>query len=167
MELYYHSFYTAAGWIAVLSAGKGPVKNTLPQSSEEKALVLLGISKLDALLSPDRFEKLERQFNDYFKGYNVYFSDELDLSKATPFQLEVWQTARLIPYGETRSYLWVANKIGKPRASRAVGQALGRNPLPIIIPCHRVIGDNGKPVGYSGGLEVKLKLLGIEGINLY
>jgi methylated-DNA-[protein]-cysteine S-methyltransferase len=74
----------------------------------------------------------------------------------------VWEITRLIPYGETRSYAWVAEQIGQPRAVRAVGQALGKNPLPIIIPCHRVITSNGKLGGFGGGLEMKKRLLSLE-----
>jgi len=74
----------------------------------------------------------------------------------------VWQATRLIPYGETRSYLWVAVQIGKPGAARAVGQALGRNPLPVIIPCHRVIASDGGLGGFTGGLVMKRRLLELE-----
>ncbi len=90
------------------------------------------------------------------------FPDELDLSTATPFQRQVWEKTRLIPYGETRSYSWVAEQIGKPGAARAVGQALGRNPLPIIIPCHRVVASDGKLCGFAGGLGMKRRLLSLE-----
>jgi len=90
------------------------------------------------------------------------FPDRLDLSGATPFQRMVWEATRLIPYGETRSYAWVAGQVNKPGAARAVGQALGRNPLPIIIPCHRVIRGDGSLGGFSNGLEVKERLLHLE-----
>jgi methylated-DNA-[protein]-cysteine S-methyltransferase len=76
----------------------------------------------------------------------------------------VWEKARLIPYGETRSYMWLARQIGKPQAARAVGQALGRNPLPVIVPCHRVIASDGSPGGFTGGLHRKKMLLKLEGL---
>ena len=98
----------------------------------------------------------------YFGGHKATFPDELDLSRATPFQRKVWEVTALISYGETRSYAWVAEQMGKPRASRAVGQALGKNPLPIIIPCHRVLSSDGKLGGYSGGLEMKRHFLSLE-----
>jgi len=98
----------------------------------------------------------------YFTGQRVDFPDRLDLSGATPFQRGVWQAARLIPYGETRSYAWVAGQIGKPKAARAVGQALGRNPLPLIVPCHRVLAADGGIGGFSGGVEMKKYLLAHE-----
>ena len=102
------------------------------------------------------------RLKDYFNGNRVDFPDKLNLSGATPFQREVWQAARRIPYGETRSYAWVAGQMRKPEAARAVGQALGRNLLPVIIPCHRVIASNGGAGGFSGGLEMKRFLLNLE-----
>jgi len=99
----------------------------------------------------------------YFAGHRVDFTDKLDLSAATAFQREVWEAARLVPCGETRSYKWVAGQIKKPKAVRAVGQALGRNPLPVIIPCHRVLAGNGGLGGFTGGLEMKRFLLRLEG----
>ncbi len=83
----------------------------------------------------------------------------------TQFQKAVWRATAGIPYGETRSYAWVAKRIGNPRAVRAVGQALGANPVPIIIPCHRVIGSSGKLCGFAGGLALKQRLLELENRN--
>jgi methylated-DNA-[protein]-cysteine S-methyltransferase len=163
MELYYYAFNTAAGWLAAVASSKGLVKITLPQGTKQQSLDLLDIAKDDASLSPDRFADLAQRFRDYFEGKKISFPDRLDISSATPFQRDVWQAARLIPYGETKSYGWVAENINKHGAARAVGQALGKNPLPIIIPCHRVIGSNGNLTGFSGGLEVKNRLLRLEG----
>ncbi len=166
MELYYTVFKTAAGWIAVLASAEGLLENSFPVISKENALNSLHIARYNGLFSPspNRFSDLSQRFNDYFDGKKTAFADRLDISSATPFQRNVWETARMIPYGETRSYRWLAEKIGKPYAARAVGQALGKNPLPIIIPCHRVIGSTGSITGFSGGLDVKRQLLGIEGI---
>lgn len=98
----------------------------------------------------------------YLSGHRTTFPDKLDLSQATHFQHEVWEKTRLIPYGETRSYAWVAEQIKKPRAMRAVGQALGKNPIPIIVPCHRVVASDGKLGGFGGGVEMKRHLLSLE-----
>ncbi len=114
-----------------------------------------------------RFAGLIERLHAYFNGSRVTFPDKLDLSAATPFQAMVWEITRLIPYGETRSYRWVAEQIGQPAAVRAVGQALARNPLPIIIPCHRVIGSNGTLGGFSGGLVMKQKLLRLEHLKTF
>ena len=86
-------------------------------------------------------------------------------SSGTAFELRVWAALRTIPYGETRSYGAIAAAIGSPRAARAVGMANHRNPLPILIPCHRVIGADGSLTGYAGGLETKRRLLALEGIT--
>ncbi|HMC59321.1 MAG TPA: methylated-DNA--[protein]-cysteine S-methyltransferase [Candidatus Solibacter sp.] len=83
--------------------------------------------------------------------------------QGTPFQLRVWRQLGTIPYGETRSYLQIATAIGSPAAVRAVGAANGANPIPIVVPCHRVIGASGKLVGYGGGLPLKKRLLELEG----
>jgi methylated-DNA-[protein]-cysteine S-methyltransferase len=109
----------------------------------------------------DPFRAAKRQLEEYFDGSRHEF--ELDLApKATPFQSQVLQYLRSIPYGETRSYLDVAKAIGNPRAVRAVGGANGNNPIPIIIPCHRVIGRNGTLTGFGGGIETKRYLLDLE-----
>ena len=101
------------------------------------------------------------QFNAYFAGELREF-DLLLAPRGTPFQLSVWRALAEIPYGETTSYGAVAEKIGRPSASRAVGAATGANPLPIVLPCHRVIGSNGALVGFGGGLDVKEALLDAE-----
>lgn len=106
----------------------------------------------------------EAQLREYFAGARRTF--DLPLAPhGTAFQQRVWMALRAIPYGETCTYGELA-AIGSPNASRAVGMANHRNPIPIIIPCHRVIGANGTLTGYAGGLEVKRKLLALEGINI-
>ncbi|KPJ48316.1 MAG: hypothetical protein AMJ38_05620 [Dehalococcoidia bacterium DG_22] len=99
----------------------------------------------------------------YARGEPVAFPDALDFAAATPFQRAVWQATQEIPYGQTRSYGWLAARVGKPRAARAVGQAMAANPWPIIVPCHRVISSNGRLGGYGGGLDMKERLLLLEG----
>ena len=107
------------------------------------------------------FGETSRQLTAYFAGQLRTF--DLPLApQGTPFQLQVWQTLPEIPYGQTLSYGALAQKIGNPKASRAVGAANGQNPLPILIPCHRVIGANGRLTGFAGGLETKKALLSLE-----
>jgi methylated-DNA-[protein]-cysteine S-methyltransferase len=106
----------------------------------------------------------ERQLREYFAGQRQTFTVPVDVA-GTPFQRRVWQALRTIPFGETRSYAEIATQIGHPRAVRAVGAANGRNPLPIVAPCHRVIGSNGTLTGFAGGLENKARLLALEGIS--
>lgn len=161
-ELKYVTFNTDMGWLGILASAKGLVGTTLPQRSAQEARQRLGDNVNHATWSPPLFEDLVGRFKAYFSGQKVDFPDELDLSRGTVFQRKVWETARLIPYGETRSYGWVAERAGRPRAARAVGQAMGRNPLAIIVPCHRVVASGGKLGGFGGGLEMKRRLLCLE-----
>jgi methylated-DNA-[protein]-cysteine S-methyltransferase len=108
--------------------------------------------------------KTERQLGEYFAGKRKAFSIALDM-RGTRFQKDVWEALLAIPFGETRSYGQLATKLGNPRATRAVGAANGRNPISIIVPCHRVIGSSGKLTGFAGGLETKAHLLSLEEKN--
>jgi methylated-DNA-[protein]-cysteine S-methyltransferase len=112
-----------------------------------------------------RFEEVVAQLAAYFGGTRKAFDVRLDAS-GTPFQRRVWDAMRDIPYGETISYGELAQRIGNPRAVRAVGRASGANPIAVIVPCHRVIGANGSLTGYGGGLDRKAKLLALEGVRV-
>jgi len=161
-ELFYCIFSTAAGRVGVLASETGLLRVTLPRPSASEAKEQLGDSINQAVNSPELFQDLIERLGAYYDGHQVDFPDKLDFSEATAFQREVWAASRLIPYGQTRSYTWVAEHIGKPKAVRAVGQALGRNPLPVIVPCHRVLAIDGAIGGFSGGLEMKRFLLRLE-----
>jgi len=102
------------------------------------------------------------ELEEYFAGSRRQFTFPLDL-RGTDFQLACWRALVLIPYGETRSYADIARVVGKPNAFRAVGMANNRNPVAIVVPCHRVIASDGTLCGYGGGLDVKRKLLELEG----
>jgi len=106
--------------------------------------------------------EVERQLGEYFGGRRKTFALKLDLA-GTAFQRKVWNTLLTIPFGETRSYAQIARQIGSPAAVRAVGAANGKNPVSIVAPCHRVIGSTGKLTGFAGGLDVKARLLSLEG----
>ena len=103
-----------------------------------------------------------KELHEYFEHGREEFMQEIEIPEGTEFEKKVWLALKDIPYGETRTYKWLAGKIGRPNASRAVGQALGRNPLPIILPCHRIIESDGSLGGYSGGINIKRRLLDIE-----
>jgi methylated-DNA-[protein]-cysteine S-methyltransferase len=103
----------------------------------------------------------ERQLGEYFAGRRTEFTVALDMV-GTPFQKKVWEALLTIPFGETRTYADIARQIGNPKASRAMGAANGRNPVSIIVPCHRAIGSNGALTGYAGGLDAKHYLLTLE-----
>jgi methylated-DNA-[protein]-cysteine S-methyltransferase len=110
---------------------------------------------------PDVFDETKTQLDAYFKGERRDF--DLPLApEGTAFQKAVWQALRKIPYGSVTTYRWVAEQVGNPRAVRAVGGANGKNPLPIVVPCHRVIGCNGTLTGFGGGLDVKKRLIDLE-----
>jgi len=164
--LFYCVFGTLQGWMGVLASEAGLRRCTLPRYSAEDAAKELGSDTTRASLSQGPFEDLIARFKTYFQAERVEFPDWLDLSRATDFQRQVWEVARTIPWGESRSYQWLASHIGKPRAARAVGQALGQNPLPLIIPCHRVLTTDGKLGGFTGGLDMKRLLLKTEGVTV-
>ncbi len=110
---------------------------------------------------PPLLQQAVRELGEYFSGRRRSFTLPL-APEGTPFQHRVWEALREIPYGSTCSYGEIAAAIGNPKASRAVGMANNRNPLPVLIPCHRVIGADGRLVGYGGGLDIKKKLLALE-----
>lgn len=116
------------------------------------------------LHNPDEpvLKEAEDQLVRYFSGALRSFDLPLDLSMGTPFQRLAWQTLLTIPWGETISYGQLAQRMGRPPAARAAGAAIGRNPLSIIVPCHRVVGSNGSLTGYAGGLHRKVALLQLE-----
>lgn len=103
----------------------------------------------------------QQQLEEYFQGIRTAFDLPLHLH-GTPFQISVWEALRRIPYGETRSYRDIAEEIGNPNSYRAVGLANNKNPISVVIPCHRVIGANGDMIGYGGGLNKKRRLLELE-----
>jgi methylated-DNA-[protein]-cysteine S-methyltransferase len=116
------------------------------------------------ILETDILKEAARQLQDYLAGKLRKF--DLPLTPAgTEFMQRVWESLRTIPYGETRSYQEIAQDVGSRKAARAVGLACNRNPIPIFIPCHRVIGAGGKLTGYRGGLEIKSKLLALEAVS--
>jgi methylated-DNA-[protein]-cysteine S-methyltransferase len=120
---------------------------------------------IDVVEDPGRTAELRQQLEEYFAGERRDFDLRL-APEGTPFERSVWDELRKIPFGETRSYGEIAQAIGRPGAARAVGRANGANPIPIVVPCHRVIGSDGSLTGFGGGLEAKSRLLEIEGRRL-
>lgn len=146
---------TPLGWITVEEAGGALVAVDLPAAYGAAAAA----DSAEAT-TPTRgvLASARRQLDEYFAGTRSVF--DLPLAPVgTPFQRKVWSELSKIPYGETCSYADIAKRIGRATACRAVGSANGRNPIPIIIPCHRVIGASGKLVGYAGGIDTKQWLL--------
>jgi O-6-methylguanine DNA methyltransferase len=110
-----------------------------------------------------QLEETRRQLLDYLAGRRNTFDVPLDLSQGTSFQRQVWRTLQRVPYGKLRSYQWIAARVGGRHYARAVGNAVGANPLPIIVPCHRIVAHDASLGGFSGGLSIKRKLLSLEG----
>jgi methylated-DNA-[protein]-cysteine S-methyltransferase len=149
---------------------KSPVGKLTLVANENKLVAILWENeklnrvKLPALQSNKNHPvliEIEKQLGEYFEGTRTEFTIPLEF-KGTEFQKKVWKTLQKIPYGKTYSYSQLAEKIGSPKSSRAVGAANGKNPLSIVCPCHRVIGKSGKLVGFAGGLKNKVYLLELE-----
>jgi methylated-DNA-[protein]-cysteine S-methyltransferase len=115
---------------------------------------------------PRRIDAVRRELDEYFEGQRTEFDMPLDVSRVPEFQRVVLHELALVPYGEVTTYGALAARVGKPRAARAVGGAMNRNPIPIVLPCHRVIGASGSLTGYGGGLDRKRALLKLEGALL-
>ena len=128
-----------------------------------QSLCALTFQKPNGILRSDNSPSgVLRELTEYFEKGRDHFSLKTTFTRGTEFDHKVWLALRKIPYGETRTYKWLAEKIGKPGAGRAVGQSLSRNPLPIILPCHRIIESDGSIGGYSAGIDIKRRLLDIE-----
>lgn len=156
-------FDTCVGWMGIVGSTYGLRRVILPQKSKETVLARVISFGCDGEeYDPVQFGDLPERFRRYWEGEATAFTDKIDLSGATYFQQNVWRAVQAIPYGETRSYSWVAARVGCPKAVRAVGQALAKNPVPIVVPCHRVIASDGSLGGFSGGSGMKKYLLHLE-----
>jgi methylated-DNA-[protein]-cysteine S-methyltransferase len=166
-EYAYTIVKTTAGWVG-LAGRDGKVSSIeMPAPNPEEALSKLRAGINGRLVESNQgFEELARQLRDYFDGRKTGFNFEPDLDGLTEFQKNVLRATMTVPYGAVVSYQWIAQKAGRPRAYRAAGNALGRNPIPLAIPCHRVVGTDHKLHGFTGGLHWKVKLLELEGIRL-
>jgi len=164
MEQYYELVKTRYGWVGLSYTDRGLTALTFPKQDRARALFELK-QRAKGTLRPGKAhgKKLREKLEVYFAGQPVSFDDHVDVERATPFQREVWKALQAIPYGELRSYKEVAKAIGRPRATRAVGRAVGSNPVPILIPCHRVICHDGSLGGFSSGIGWKKRLLSLEG----
>lgn len=154
-------FGTTIGRLGILASSRGIHTVLLPGTPGEEAIDSWQKEEDHDILSL-YLKDLIRRLKSYLCGNRETFPDRLDFSGATHFQRSVWQAARLITYGETRSYGWLAGYINRPMAARAVGQALSKNRLPIVVPCHRIINSSGAIGGFNGGAGLKARLLQTE-----
>ena len=152
----------------VMKSPFGNIAVTVSSHGLQELKLCIGNSWLAPALKPPRTpfgKEVRDQLKDYFAKKRTNFDLQLDL-QGTDFQKKVWNELRKIPYGRTVSYGHIAQRIGNPKAARAVGSANNKNPLWIIVPCHRVVGSKGKLTGYAGGLDMKAYLLQLEGALL-
>jgi len=178
-KLEYDVFRVSLGWCAAARGRKGICGLVLPMSSRETAEVeilrLAGVPRLADRGMPTRNQRalrpLAHAIARYFDGWTVKNFGEfpLDLSSGTLFQQRVWQVIGRIPRGQVRTYRWIGVEIGRPKAVRAIGQAVGANPIPLLVPCHRVVGSDGSLVGFSaaGGIGLKMKMLDLEKVRMH
>jgi methylated-DNA-[protein]-cysteine S-methyltransferase len=158
-------FYTPWGWMGVSETKKGINAVVLPKASRQ--VVASELQTASAALPDDevtsRLREVRKQLTEYLAGTRTSFNLPLDFSRGTNFQRRVWRTLRRISYGHVQSYQWVADRVGGRQYARAVGNAVGANPIPIMIPCHRIVAQDASLGGFSGGLPTKRKLLALEG----
>ncbi|MBE3582408.1 MAG: methylated-DNA--[protein]-cysteine S-methyltransferase [Thermoanaerobacteraceae bacterium] len=162
--IYWERRPSPLGYLTVALSSQGVCRLSFPNEGPAEVQAALKVIFPGATIkeNPGIAREVFRQLEEYFSGRRRTFEVSLDL-RGTPFQLRVWEALRAIPYGATCSYGDIARGIGKPKAARAVGRAIGSNPVGIIVPCHRVIGASGDLRGFGGGLEVKERLLKLEG----
>jgi len=167
-KLRFHLCETRLGWIGLVLSPRGPTgvclrATTTPRPSRDEAL--REVSEMGALEPAGEAEAgdLPRRLQAFAEGRRVDLSADIDWGGVSAFRRAVLEETMRIPAGETRSYGWLARKVGRPRAARAVGRVMATNPLPIVVPCHRVVASDGSLHGYGGGLDVKAALLRLEG----
>ena len=164
----YAAIETELGWVGVICSARGICATTLPRPTPIDAVDRLPLAAADQEASVETVGALAEQIDAIIRDEPATLALPLDLASGTPFQQAVWRAVLTIPAGETRSYGWVAAEIGCPRGAHAVGQAISRNPLPLLVPCHRVVAADGSLGGYGAGVEslpTKRSLLRREGVH--
>ena len=160
--LLYTIFNTPFGKTGVAVTPVGVCRVMLSISKESDFVQMLKTLHPSPKKLPNQLIGIEKEFQLYFNKKLKKFSFRPDLRQGTLFQQRVWKKLTSIPFGKTRSYQWLATAIGKPKAFRAAGNANGKNPIPVIVPCHRVIRKNGELGGFTGGIHLKQYLLDLE-----
>ena len=161
--VYYTAMRTPVGRLFVAATVAGLARVSFDASEASFVADLRKQLKMNVVKSAEKIADIVSQLEAYFAGKRRAFDIPVDLSQATPFQRSVLMAARGVSMGQVTTYGEIAKRIGHPKASRAVGQALGHNPVPIVVPCHRVVSSGGGLGGYTGGLSIKRRLLEMEG----
>ena len=164
LDVAYDLVDSPVGALLVAATERGLCRIAFDTDPERDLDELARLHGARVLRSPGPLAQVQRELDEYFEGRRTAFDLQVDLGPAPAFQRLVLEELARVPYGETATYGGLAARIGKARAARAVGGALNRNPIPIVLPCHRVVGASGKLVGYAGGLERKQALLTLEGV---
>ncbi len=151
------TFLDQPRYVGLLKTDRGLARVTLPVASREAALAELAPTLNGAREDASAFGDLPERLRRYFASEAVSLDDAVDMASLTPFARHVLDATRRIPRGATRSYGWLASAAGSPKGARAAGQALARNPVPIVVPCHRVVGASGALCGFAGGAGVSMK----------
>jgi methylated-DNA-[protein]-cysteine S-methyltransferase len=154
------------GPLLVAATERGLLRVSFDPKPEEEIERIAASVGPRVLRAPQRLDPVRRELDEYFAGRRRGFDLSLDLRGITPFGERVLGELALVPFGETATYSQLAARAGNPKAPRAVGMIMNRNPVPIVLPCHRIVGANGSLVGYGGGLERKEALLRLEGVLL-
>jgi methylated-DNA-[protein]-cysteine S-methyltransferase len=154
------------GPLLVAATDRGIVRISFSRDGDSELEAMARVAGPRVLRAPRAVDDVKRELDEYFAGSRQAFDLAVDLRGAAPFTIEVLGELSRVPFGETSTYGALAARVGRPQAARAVGMVMNRNPVPIVLPCHRVVGANGSLVGYAGGLEVKEKLLRLEGVLL-
>jgi len=162
LRVRYLVYTSPIGMVYVASTEKGLCSSSLGGTEADFRSALRNASGFDAARDDEFFSELKGELDAYFSGKRISFTSPIDWLQGTAFQQSVWEALRKIPYGETRSYKDVAQAVERARAYRAVGQAVGSNPVPLIVPCHRVVRSDGSLGGFGSGLPLKRRLLEIE-----
>lgn len=162
-KLRFYLCETRLGWIGLVLSARGLKATTLPRPSRDEAL--RDVAELGAVEPAPESEAgdLPRRLRAFADGGRVDLTLDIDWGGISPFRRVLLEETMRVPAGETRSYGWLARRVGRPRAARAVGRVMATNPFPIVVPCHRVVASDGSLRGYGGGLDLKAALLRLEG----
>jgi methylated-DNA-[protein]-cysteine S-methyltransferase len=166
LDVGYDVVATPIGELFVAASDRGLAAISYDTEPEEQLERLARIAGPRVLRAPRSIDEVKRELDQYFEGRRHEFDLTLDLRALPPFTVSVLEELAKVPYGETTTYGALASRVGRPRASRAVGTVMNRNRIPIVLPCHRVVGSTGSLVGYAGGLDRKTALLRLEGAIL-
>ncbi|SLM47107.1 Methylated-DNA-[protein]-cysteine S-methyltransferase [Nitrospira japonica] len=158
-------FRSSWGWVGIAESAKGICAISLPKKTRQEAerSIRKGAGPMTIGRATGGLQRAREQLQLYLSGRRRTFTLPMDVRLGTRFQQRVWRVLRRLPYASLRSYRWVASRVGGPRYARAVGNAVGANPIPIIIPCHRIVAHDVSLGGFSGGLSMKQRLLTLEG----